>query len=117
MDAARRAGLDVELRVDGDVEGVDAAAGEAAYRIAQESLTNVLRHSGAHAVTVHVDAREGIRLTVADDGTRTGDGDPAAGGGIRGMRERAEAAGGRLEAGPRPGGGWSVMLAVPRGRR
>jgi signal transduction histidine kinase len=117
VDAARRAGLDVDLRVDGDLDRVDAAAGEAAYRIAQESLTNVLRHSGAHAVTVHADARDGVRLTVTDDGTGTGDGDPAPGGGIRGMYERAEAAGGRLEAGPRPGGGWSTVLTVPRGRR
>jgi Ca2+-binding RTX toxin-like protein len=66
---------------------------------------------------VHADVRDGVRLTVTDDGTRTGDGDPAPGGGIRGMSERAAAAGGRLEAGPRPGGGWSVVLAVPRGRR
>jgi signal transduction histidine kinase len=117
-DAARRAGLDVDLRVDGDLRRADAAAGEAAYRIVQESLTNVLRHSGARAVAIHADVRDGVRLTVTDDGPRIPDEnpEPVPGTGIRGMRERAAAVGGRLEAGPRAGGGWSVALDVARRR-
>jgi signal transduction histidine kinase len=120
-DAARRAGLDVRLEVEGDLDQVDAAAGEATYRILQESLTNVLRHSGAPSVTIRADVRDGIGLTVTDDGTRcVGDGTDATartgqpGTGIRGMQERAAAIGGTLDAGPRAGGGWSVALSVPR---
>jgi signal transduction histidine kinase len=109
--ATRDAGLDVLLTVDGPVGTVTKPVGTAAYRIVQESLTNVLRHS--HALTaevrVRVDADE-VSVAVHDDGTG-GSAAPLSIGtglGIRGMRERAEATGGRLEAGPGADGGFTV---------
>jgi signal transduction histidine kinase len=92
----------------------------AAYRIVQESLTNVLRHAGAD-VTAWIDIRrEGgaLRIEVTD----TGRGGLAGGGfgvgagegrGIAGMRARAEMLGGTLDAGPAPGGGFTVRATLP----
>ena len=88
----------------------------AAYRIVQESLTNALRHAGASAATVTLSyADPDLRLDITDDGRglssdRVSDG---AGHGIAGMRERAAAASGTLEAGPRPGGGFRVSARLP----
>ncbi|GIH77593.1 sensor histidine kinase [Planobispora longispora] len=98
------AGVEIELNVAGETP---AAAGHAIYRIVQESLTNVLRHSGARHVVVTVDRST---VTVTDDGTA-----PAgpAGSGIAGMRARAEALGGTLTAGPRAGGGFTVEARLP----
>ena len=88
------------------------------YRIAQEALTNVLRH--ADATTAVLDLRvasEGVTLTVSDDGRGFDfrNGTPTAG--IRGMRERAVMIGGRLEIRSTPGSGSSVRVTVPAGGR
>lgn len=101
--------LSVSQRVEGPVDAVSRPIDAAAYRVVQESLTNVLRHSGASHVGVDVTTTDGRDLTVEvrDDGP----GVPAAGGsgtGIRGMRERVESTGGRFRAGPRPEGGFVV---------
>jgi signal transduction histidine kinase len=116
-DAARSAGLAVEITIDGNLEGVPAATADAAYRIAQESLTNVLRHSGAEHAQVRIGTDDAVTLSVLDDGTGA---DAAEGNGIRGMRERAAAVGGDLSAGPRADGpGWEITSRLPinRGRR
>jgi signal transduction histidine kinase len=88
------------------------------YRIAQEAITNALRHaSRANNIDVQVSATEAhVRLSVTDDG-RT---DPAAVGrsrgyGLIGMKERAALLGGHLEAGPNPERGWSVRATIPTG--
>jgi signal transduction histidine kinase len=114
--AARRAGISVELNIDANAEAAPPATAEAIYRIVQESLTNVLRHSGAHEAQIRVQGGTAISLTVLDDGAGTVAPD---GNGIRGMRERAGAVGGELSAGPRPDGpGWQVAAQLPsRGRR
>jgi signal transduction histidine kinase len=108
--ATRDAGLEVTLTVDGPVGTVSKPVGTAAYRIVQESLTNVLRH--AHATTAEVRVRvdaERVSVEVRDDGTgRAAPSSVGSGLGIRGMRERAEATGGRLEVGPRAAGGFRV---------
>ncbi|MFW6034180.1 MAG: sensor histidine kinase [bacterium] len=93
--------------------GVPAEIDRAAYRIVQESLTNVLRHAGPEATaTVHVGQGSGVlRVEVVDTGR--GAPGPAEGHGITGMRERAEALGGTLEAGPRPSGGFAVRAELP----
>ncbi|MGI9823284.1 sensor histidine kinase [Agromyces sp. Marseille-Q5079] len=105
--------LDARLddRLDGDAPG--RAAQFAAYRIAQEALTNVVRHAdAAHAiVTVARDGDE-LRLTVDDDGVG-----PAAasgeGSGLLGMRERAALLGGSVEVGPSPEGGVRIDARLP----
>jgi signal transduction histidine kinase len=106
----RAGGLTLAEQVDpGD--DVPGPVGAAAYRIVQESLTNVLRHSGGAAAQVRlrrVDAQ--LEVEVRDDGTRP-PGPP--GSGIAGMRRRAIAVGGRLTAGPASGGGFVVRASLP----
>jgi two-component system sensor histidine kinase UhpB len=81
------------------------------YRVAQEALTNVLRHAEAERALIAVGVdNEAVVLTVEDDGRGTGG---AENGGITGMRERAILIGADLAIGPRPGGGTIVRLAVP----
>jgi signal transduction histidine kinase len=102
----------VSLSVRGELDRVPAPVGTAAYRIVQESLTNVLRHADARRADVSVDARPdgALSLAIVDDGRGVaGGGAPRSlGAGLQGMRERAEASGGRLTAGPRPQGGFAV---------
>ncbi len=84
-----------------------------AYRIVQESVTNVLRHAAATAVEVRLTRGcDAVGVTVTDDGAGAGPG-PGPGDGLTGMRERAAALGGRLEAGPLPGGGFRVAARLP----
>ncbi|GAB3152068.1 sensor histidine kinase [Micromonospora sonneratiae] len=114
------------IRGGGLVVAADLRAGDlppevdvAAYRIMQESLTNVLRHAGATRARVRASRDAGdLVLEVTDDGraggTGTGQGDDSRpGSGIAGMRARAEALGGRLDAGPRPRGGFAVRARLP----
>jgi signal transduction histidine kinase len=108
----RSAGLRVALDI-GPLASVAPDVQDAGYRIVQEALTNVLRHAEATSVRVRVAADAGaVEVEVVDDGAGTG----AVGGsgnGIRGMRERACALGGALEAGPAAGGGWRVAAHLP----
>jgi signal transduction histidine kinase len=108
----RAAGVRVTFAVDPLPRG---AAGLQAvvYRIVQEALTNVLRHADATEVAVRV-AQDGeaIDVEVRDDGTGTA-GAGGAGQGLRGMRERAAAAGGTVDYGPVPDGGWRVAARLP----
>lgn len=110
VERVRTAGLGVT--VTGEVGEVDDAAGEAAYAILQEALTNVLRHAAATAVFVEL-GRTGdvLSMTVTDDG-RGGEVHDE-GMGLHGMRERATALGGSLTAGPVPGGGFRVHAVLP----
>jgi PAS domain S-box-containing protein len=100
----------------GELPRVDDKTATAAYRIAQESLTNVARHSGASRVLVSLYAADGmLRLTVEDDGRgldpfRLGD---SKGLGVVGMRERASLIGASVSIGSRPGGGTRVDLEIP----
>lgn len=107
---ARDAGLEVELLR----EGVEARLPEqieaCAYRVVQESLTNVVRHSGAESVRVRVILEdEGLLVEITDDGTG---GSEQPGGGIRGMQERVAIVGGSFRAGPGEQG-WKVRVSLP----
>jgi signal transduction histidine kinase len=113
----RSSGLPVAVEIDGTVSGLGlpAEADRSAYRIIQESLTNVLRHGGPGAtarVRVEVDAGA-LRLEVTDTGRGVAPAPSAGGQGIDGMRARAAALGGSLEAGPRPEGGFAVRARLP----
>ncbi|MBE2320438.1 sensor histidine kinase [Solirubrobacter sp. CPCC 204708] len=108
----RAAGVEVTVDVD-TVGGVPTPVGAASYRIVQEALTNVLRHARATHASVVVRADdELLTIAVVDDGVGGG-GPGGAGAGVRGMRERATALGGTLEAGRIPGGGWRVAATLP----
>jgi signal transduction histidine kinase len=121
----RAAGVEVTVAVTGQADQVPADIGLAAYRIVQEALTNVLKHAGNARATVRLDLTDGVEITVTDDGRGAashlngavvrGAGIVGAGRGITGMAERAAAAGGRLTAGPRLGGGFEVHVLMPPG--
>lgn len=105
----------IEVSVDGSLSlapSVDAAL----YRIAQESLTNAVRH--ARATRVGIDVRrdgDAVRLRVSDDGRVEPGPAPQPGFGVLGMAERAQILGGSLAAGPAADGGWLVEAVLPAG--
>jgi signal transduction histidine kinase len=105
----------VRLRVDDGPDWPPEVA-TTVHRIVRESLTNVLRHA-PQARSVGVDVGrvpEGVAVEVVDDAPRTSAHSPHRGGyGLIGMRERVETLGGTLDAGPRPGAGWSVRAVLP----
>ncbi|MDR6169065.1 MULTISPECIES: sensor histidine kinase [unclassified Curtobacterium] len=116
-DSARTAGHPTEYVVVGSVRDVPPTVSAVAYRIAQEAVTNVLKHAGP---TARADVRvryldDGVEVEVTDDGH--GDRAPrnTAGSGLGhvGMRERVAAVGGRIEIGPRARGGWLVRAWLP----
>ncbi|MCF2529597.1 sensor histidine kinase [Yinghuangia soli] len=137
---ASTAHLAVRLECEEAVLRLPGPVGPAAYRIVQEALTNAVRHSGASMVTVRLsldrmppaataptadadtdtdtdtatDTAEALRVVVADDGRGfAASPSPGSGQGLRNMRERAAALGGRLDSGPRPAGGYEVVALLP----
>ncbi len=137
VSGAAAAGVEVSLDIGGERRALPASIDLAAFRIVQESLTNVVRHAGTGAATVTL-TYGGSELTVqvddegrGADGTRPGGGagaapgagsaagsgageaGPGMGSGIVGMRERATALGGSLDAGPLPAGGFRVRARLP----
>jgi signal transduction histidine kinase len=123
VDEARAAGLTVDVRGAGEPVRLAAEVDRAAYRIVQEALTNVRRHAGpSAAVTVTIGYGDELVLRVEDTGAGMSTTDRNEGGegtGIPGMRERAAALGGTLDAGPGRDGGFRVeaRLPVPAGTR
>jgi signal transduction histidine kinase len=118
--ASRASGLDIRLRVQGDQRPLPGSTDVAAYRIVQESVTNVRRHSAARTALVRVayDAA-GVAITVEDGGPAASAGAVARGGGpglgmgIAGMASRARELGGGFRAGPLPTGGFQVAAWLP----
>jgi signal transduction histidine kinase len=115
LDEVRRAGLPVELHVDGEPFGLPVAIDLSAYRIVQEGLTNALRHAHASEAHVHIGyAPEELRIQVSDDGD--GDGDASGHGvghGLVGVRERVKLYGGEMTAGAVGGGGFRLVTSLP----
>ena len=105
----------VEVGVSGDLAALPTAIDAAVYRIAQEAVTNALRHArNATLVDVRVAGdRSAVSLVVRDDGEPDQAGHEA-GFGITGMVERALLLGGTCQAGPSPGRGWAVTATLPR---
>jgi signal transduction histidine kinase len=105
----------VEVSLDGSLTRLARPVDGALYRLAQESLTNAVRHARS-ATRVGIDVRregDAVRLRVSDDGqTEPGPG-PEPGFGLLGMAERAQLLGGSLSAGPGPEGGWVVEAVLP----
>jgi signal transduction histidine kinase len=110
-------GLDVTLRLEGDREGLPPEAGELAYRVVQEGLTNALRYAAGAAVAVVVRGEPAMLVVELRNGPAAAEAALAGAGtgnGLQGLRERVGACGGRLEAGPVTGGGWQVSARLPR---
>jgi signal transduction histidine kinase len=116
----RAAGLSVAVDRSGDPKALPSILDQAAYRITQEALTNVLKHAGPGAsATVRLDLDPvGVEVEVTDDGSgQTGGVALGTRKGLIGMRERVELFGGRFSAGPMEGGGFRVFARLPRGDR
>jgi len=118
VEQAGAAGLEARVAIEGRRGAVPAGVDLAAFRIVQEALTNVVRHSGARTARVRVGYLPGrIEVVVEDDGPATAGGDSGGGNGLVGMRERAAALDGTVAAGRLPGGGFRVHAVLPlRGR-
>jgi signal transduction histidine kinase len=111
---SQAAGLPVTVTVTGTGHRLPPEADQAAYRIVQEALTNVSRHAGQARASVRLHYGPGLlTVQVDDDGNGMHAGPPAPGLGLIGMRERVSALGGRLHAGPQPGGGFRVRAEIP----
>lgn len=116
VDELRAAGLDVTAEVEGPVPQLPVALEVSAFRIAQEALTNTLKHAGPARAVIRVRADDDrLVLEVEDDGygPPPRDAAPRHGHGLVGMRERVAMFGGTLHTGPRPGGGYRVRASFP----
>jgi signal transduction histidine kinase len=118
------AGIPVSIELSGDPHALSSGVQLTVFRVAQEALTNTLKHATRPA-SAHLSLRCGdgrVELDVTDTGGTAAAGTadprapmPAGGRGLRGMRERAAAYGGSLQAGPLPEGGWRVHLSLAAG--
>jgi signal transduction histidine kinase len=118
VERARGAGLPVDVVITGVARDLQPGPDLCAYRVVQESLTNVLKHAGPATARIDVDyGEQTLVLKVTDNGRAARDrgasGADHQSHGIRGMRERAELYGGVLTAGPAEGGGFGVVLRLP----
>ncbi|QXE39532.1 sensor histidine kinase [Streptomyces sp. GMY02] len=114
VEQAAGAGLTVEIVRDGRRIALPPGTDLAAFRIIQEALTNVVRHSGSRTARVRLGYAPGrLELLIDDAGPATGGDAGGSGNGLVGMRERAAALGGTIEAGPGPGGGFRVRATLP----
>jgi len=118
IDTARASGLPVALTIGGDPSEVSPSVAHVALRVVQEGLTNALRYAPGAAVTVTVDVRPGaLELSIVNEppiaSTKLGLG---SGRGLTGLRERVDARGGALSAGPDAGGGWQLTARIPSAR-
>jgi signal transduction histidine kinase len=108
------AGLDVDIGIGALPSKLPAVIAHAGYRIVQEGLTNVLRHSSASRATVRIGVDNGmLALEVFDQGPATTEINLSTGHGLQGMKERAVALGGTCDAGALDGNGWQVRALIP----
>jgi signal transduction histidine kinase len=131
LSAFRRSGLIIDEHVDGTVGPIAVAADLTAYRLIQESLTNVCKHAGPTTVAVRLRYQpDALQVVVDNEATTRGpvtvantspdrglEQAPGHGHGIVGMRERVAALGGTLSVGLRPNGGYRVTATLPLPRR
>lgn len=114
VDSSRRAGLTIEVSVEGEPSTMPESVDLAAYRIIQESLTNIARHAGPAAAKIHLTyCEQQLIVRVDDDGAGANGREVIAGVGLSGMRERVTGLGGSLHAGPRADGGFRVLATMP----
>ncbi|MEU8761359.1 sensor histidine kinase [Streptomyces sp. NPDC048659] len=114
VEQAAAAGLAVTSRVEGRRRHLPPGTELAAFRIAQEALTNVVRHSGSRTAELVLGyGPDALTVRVDDAGPATGGDAGGSGNGLAGMRERAAALGGTIEAGTRPDGGFRVRATLP----
>jgi signal transduction histidine kinase len=114
VDRARRSGVTVALRMEGSPAGLPSTLQLAVFRIVQESLTNAMRHARGARVAVRIAVGDAdVSVDVVDDGSGEPTDSDGGGAGLIGMRERAAALGGVLEAGVAPQGGFRIRAILP----
>ncbi|MGS2615688.1 sensor histidine kinase [Micromonospora sp. LZ34] len=114
VDQVREAGLPVTLRVEGTPGAMEQGVALTLYRIAQEALTNALKHAGAATAQVRLGfGADAVEVEVTDTGRGPHPGTDRIGHGLVGMRERVGLYGGVLRIGARPGGGFRVYARIP----
>lgn len=106
--------LRVDTQLAGDPSALSPMLSLSVYRIVQEALTNVVKHSTARSAVVRIDITDHVTVTVRDPGVASNTGN-GTGHGTLGLRERAALHSGTLEAGPIPGGGWQVTAQLALG--
>lgn len=110
------AGLDVEVQIEGEQQALSPGVDLTAYRIVQESLTNVTKHAATTTASVRLTYHEDrLTITISNDTSPAAAtlAKPGVGYGLLGMRERAHTAGGQFQAGPHPDGGFTVTTELP----
>ena len=114
VEQVRKAGLPVELRIEGQQVQLPPGVDLSAYRIVQEALTNTIKHAGpAKAQVVLRYGASALELEITDSGAGTAPSAARAGHGLIGMRERTMLLDGDLQAGSRNGGGYEVRARLP----
>ncbi|GAB2847529.1 hypothetical protein GCM10027176_58920 [Actinoallomurus bryophytorum] len=114
VDRVRSAGLPAAVTISGERCDLPSDVDRTAYRIVQEALTNISRHSGGASAQVEISYRpDALTVRIDDNGRARPDQPPVPGIGLTGMRERVTALGGRLHTGPRCEGGFTVEAELP----
>jgi signal transduction histidine kinase len=114
VEGVRAGGLAVQMTVNGTPARLDPSVDLSAYRIVQEALTNSIKHGGGRAhATVTLDWTTELQIEVTDDGGPAADPALSTGHGLLGLKERARAVGGHLEAGPLERGGFRIRASLP----
>jgi signal transduction histidine kinase len=118
-DFSRRAGVPVQVQVDGNLDGIPDIHRTCVYRVVQEALTNCARHAGARNIRISLHGRDDLlSLVVQDDGAGFGPDDSRGKGlGLIGMEERVGELGGRLEIHSQPHKGTLVRVELPAGEK
>jgi two-component system sensor histidine kinase UhpB len=115
---SRLPGMSIEMSIDGDFESLDEIRGLTLYRLVQEALTNIARHSKASKVEIRIfaartaTARQSIEVLIADNGCGADVAAPRSGLGLAGMRERVSSLGGSIALASEPGAGFKVMASL-----
>jgi len=112
---SHRSGIMLNVHVDGSDENLQPVTRESLFRIAQEALANVARHSAASQVEISIDyGKVSVKLVIKDDGRGFDTSAPHSGLGLHSMQERAESLGGSFSVASEPGQGTRIVVALPR---
>jgi len=115
MEWSHRSGIKLNVHVDGSVENLQPVTRETLFRIAQEALANVARHSAASQAEISIDyEKDSVTLVIKDDGRGFDTSAPHSGLGLHSMQERAESLGGSFSVASEPGRGTHIVVALPR---
>jgi NarL family two-component system sensor histidine kinase LiaS len=114
LEWSHRSGIKMNVRVDGNDENLQPVTRESLFRIAQEALANVARHSAASQAEVSIDyGKDSVTLVIKDDGRGFDTSAPHSGLGLHSMQERAESLGGSFSVASEPGRGTRIVVALP----